>query len=89
MAYVGERLYDEFIRKNMANLASRVKVREIVPYLACLTNTDRVNYAIHCTKHAFKLCVLKCCLLDKIFSNKIILMVLTITLTGVAGGDRG
>ncbi|KAM9477860.1 mitochondrial antiviral-signaling protein isoform 2-T2 [Clarias gariepinus] len=41
MAYVGERLYDEFIRKNMANLASRVKVREIVPYLACLTNTDR------------------------------------------------
>lgn len=58
MAYAEDRLYNEVIRKKMGDLASKVKVREIVSYLQCLTLSDRVMYATHCTNDAFKLCVL-------------------------------
>lgn len=41
MAYTADRLYNEVIRKEMAVLSSKVKVRDIVGYLPCLTITDR------------------------------------------------
>ncbi|XP_051504797.1 mitochondrial antiviral-signaling protein-like [Myxocyprinus asiaticus] len=41
MTYTSERLYNEVIRRNLAHLASTVRVREILPHLPCLTLTDR------------------------------------------------
>ncbi|XP_036429848.1 mitochondrial antiviral-signaling protein [Colossoma macropomum] len=41
MTYASDKLYNEVIKRMMARLASLVKVREIIPYLPCLTLTDR------------------------------------------------
>ncbi|XP_060728252.1 mitochondrial antiviral-signaling protein [Tachysurus vachellii] len=41
MAYACDKLYDEVIRKMMADLSTKVKVREIIVYLPCLTISDR------------------------------------------------
>lgn len=41
MAYAGDRLYKEVIRKMMGDLATKVRVREIIAYLPCLTLSDR------------------------------------------------
>ncbi|TSW48770.1 Pantothenate kinase 3 [Bagarius yarrelli] len=41
MAFAADKLFNEVIRKEMAVLASKVKVRDIVAYLPCLTITDR------------------------------------------------
>lgn len=67
MAYACDKLYDEVIRKMMADLSTKVKVREIIVYLPCLTISDRVIYAKHCTKHTLTLCVLIGCLFIKRF----------------------
>lgn len=41
MAYAGDRLYKEVIRKMMGDLATKVRVIEIIAYLPCLTLSDR------------------------------------------------
>ncbi|KAB5581842.1 hypothetical protein PHYPO_G00180250 [Pangasianodon hypophthalmus] len=41
MAYAGDRLYNEVIRRKMGDLASKVRAREIIAYLPCLTLSDR------------------------------------------------
>ncbi|KAG7334181.1 hypothetical protein KOW79_002588 [Hemibagrus wyckioides] len=41
MAYACDKLYNEVIRKMMAELATNVKVREIIVHLPCLTISDR------------------------------------------------
>lgn len=42
MAYAGDRMYNEVIRKKMADLATKVKAKEIIAHLPCLTISDRV-----------------------------------------------
>lgn len=66
MAYACDKLYNEVIRRMMAELARNVKVREIIVHLPCLTISDRVIYTKHLTKHTITLCVLKSCLFFKI-----------------------
>ncbi|XP_055027228.2 mitochondrial antiviral-signaling protein [Misgurnus anguillicaudatus] len=41
MTYASDRLYNEVIRKKLAQYASLIKVKEILPHLPCLTLTDR------------------------------------------------
>ncbi|KAG5848396.1 hypothetical protein ANANG_G00098020 [Anguilla anguilla] len=41
MTYASEQLFNRYLRPKMAAIASRVKAREIVPHLPCLTQTDR------------------------------------------------
>ncbi|MCJ8730697.1 hypothetical protein PDJAM_G00187390 [Pangasius djambal] len=41
MAYAGDRMYNEVIRRKMGDLASKVRVREIIAHLPCLTLSDR------------------------------------------------
>ncbi|XP_012682261.2 mitochondrial antiviral-signaling protein [Clupea harengus] len=41
MPYASDKLYKVYVRKNMARFATLVKVREILPHLCCLTQTDR------------------------------------------------
>ncbi|KAG5265481.1 hypothetical protein AALO_G00242970 [Alosa alosa] len=41
MPYASDKLYKEYVRRNMARFATQVKVREILPHLSCLTQTDR------------------------------------------------
>lgn len=41
MTYASDRLYNEVIRKKLAVYASRIKVKEILPHLPCLTLTDK------------------------------------------------
>ncbi|KAL2098769.1 hypothetical protein ACEWY4_005249 [Coilia grayii] len=41
MPYASDKLYKDYIRKNMARFATQVKVREILPHLSCLTQSDR------------------------------------------------
>ncbi|XP_072533942.1 mitochondrial antiviral-signaling protein isoform X2 [Salminus brasiliensis] len=41
MTFASDKLYNDVIKKMLAQLASKVKVREIVPHLPCLTLTDR------------------------------------------------
>ncbi|KAJ8271815.1 hypothetical protein COCON_G00106740 [Conger conger] len=41
MSFASDRLYDGYIRRNMGTLVSKVKVREIMPHLSCLTPSDR------------------------------------------------
>ncbi|XP_007569591.1 mitochondrial antiviral-signaling protein [Poecilia formosa] len=43
MSFARDRLYNGYLRQNMPAIVSRVKVREIVPYLPCLTSHDREN----------------------------------------------
>ncbi|CAL8283593.1 unnamed protein product [Lota lota] len=41
MSFASEKLFDGYMRTNMPGFASKVKVREIVPHLPCLTLSDR------------------------------------------------
>lgn len=41
MTFASDRLYNDMIRRNLAVYATVVKVREILPYLPCLTLTDK------------------------------------------------
>ncbi|KAM8833710.1 uncharacterized protein ACB058_017573 [Synchiropus picturatus] len=41
MSYADDQLYDGYVRRNLAKLATKVKVREILPHLPCLTAHDR------------------------------------------------
>ncbi|KAJ8335765.1 hypothetical protein SKAU_G00391070 [Synaphobranchus kaupii] len=41
MTYASDRLYDGYLRRNMATFVSTVKVTEIIPHLPCLTQSDR------------------------------------------------
>ncbi|XP_043998811.1 mitochondrial antiviral-signaling protein [Gambusia affinis] len=43
MSYASDKLNDGYLRQNMPTIVSKVKVREIVPYLPCLTAHDREN----------------------------------------------
>ncbi|KAM9355116.1 mitochondrial antiviral-signaling protein [Pholidichthys leucotaenia] len=41
MSYASDKLYNGYIRTNMTAIVSKVKVREIMPHLPCLTAHDR------------------------------------------------
>ncbi|XP_071385704.1 mitochondrial antiviral-signaling protein isoform X2 [Centroberyx affinis] len=41
MAFARDKLYNGYLRKKMALIATNVKAREIVPHLPCLTTSDR------------------------------------------------
>uniref|UniRef100_UPI003AB0D643 mitochondrial antiviral-signaling protein isoform X1 n=2 Tax=Centroberyx gerrardi TaxID=166262 RepID=UPI003AB0D643 len=41
MAFARDKLYNGYLRRKMALIASNVKAREIVPHLPCLTTSDR------------------------------------------------
>ncbi|XP_067099812.1 mitochondrial antiviral-signaling protein isoform X1 [Osmerus mordax] len=41
MSFAGDKLYNDYIRKNMGTFNSTVKVTEIMPHLPCLTQSDR------------------------------------------------
>ncbi|KAL0177670.1 hypothetical protein M9458_026564, partial [Cirrhinus mrigala] len=41
MSYIRDQFYNEAIRPNLARFSSVVKVKEILPYLPCLTLSDR------------------------------------------------
>ncbi|XP_041669477.1 mitochondrial antiviral-signaling protein isoform X1 [Cheilinus undulatus] len=41
MAYARDKLYKGYLRRNMPTIVSKVKVREILPHLPCLTDHDR------------------------------------------------
>ncbi|KAA0717723.1 hypothetical protein E1301_Tti020854 [Triplophysa tibetana] len=41
MTYASDRLYDEVIRRNLGLYTEKVKASEILPFLPCLTITDR------------------------------------------------
>uniref|UniRef100_UPI0037E95930 mitochondrial antiviral-signaling protein isoform X2 n=1 Tax=Semicossyphus pulcher TaxID=241346 RepID=UPI0037E95930 len=43
MSFAREKLYNGYLRRNMPTIVSRVKVREIIPHLPCLTDHDREN----------------------------------------------
>lgn len=43
MTFASEQLYKGYLRRNMPTIVSKVKVREIVPHLLCLTDHDRVG----------------------------------------------
>lgn len=43
MTFASEQLYKGYLRRNMPTIVSKVKVREIVPHLPCLTDHDRVG----------------------------------------------
>ncbi|XP_070698168.1 mitochondrial antiviral-signaling protein [Pempheris klunzingeri] len=43
MSFANDQLFKGYLRRNMATIASTVKVREIVPHLPCLTDHDREN----------------------------------------------
>lgn len=47
MTFASEKLYSGYLRRNMPTIVSRVKVREIIPYLSCLTDHDRVSFIRH------------------------------------------
>lgn len=44
MAFASDKLYQGYLRRKMPTIVSRVKVREIIPYLPCLTDHDRVGF---------------------------------------------
>lgn len=46
MSFASEKLYNGYLRKNLAIIVSRVNVREIVVHLPCLTLHDRVNVSL-------------------------------------------
>ncbi|XP_056446817.1 mitochondrial antiviral-signaling protein isoform X2 [Gadus chalcogrammus] len=41
MSFVSDQLYNGYIRTHMSEIVSKVKVREIIPHLPCLTLSDR------------------------------------------------
>ncbi|XP_036928175.1 mitochondrial antiviral-signaling protein isoform X2 [Acanthopagrus latus] len=41
MSYASDKLYREYLIRNMPTIVTKVKAREIVPYLPCLTDHDR------------------------------------------------
>ncbi|KAM4624889.1 mitochondrial antiviral-signaling protein [Polymixia lowei] len=41
MSYIGDKLYNNYIRKNLAVIASNVRMQEIIAHLSCLTQSDR------------------------------------------------
>lgn len=43
MSFASEKLYDGYLRRNMPTIVSKVKVREIIVHLPCLTTHDREN----------------------------------------------
>ncbi|KAM9341586.1 mitochondrial antiviral-signaling protein [Symphorus nematophorus] len=43
MSFASDKLYKGYLRRNMPTIASKVKVREIVPHLPCLTDHDKEN----------------------------------------------
>ncbi|KAM8914319.1 LOW QUALITY PROTEIN: mitochondrial antiviral-signaling protein [Spinachia spinachia] len=43
MSFVSDRLYNGYLRRNMSTIVSKVKVREIMIHLPCLTPHDREN----------------------------------------------
>ncbi|XP_029317161.1 mitochondrial antiviral-signaling protein [Cottoperca gobio] len=43
MSFASEKLYNGYLRRNMPTIVSRVKVREIMIHLPCLTPHDREN----------------------------------------------
>lgn len=44
MSYASDKLYREYLIKNMPTIVTKVKARQIVPYLPCLTDYDRVSF---------------------------------------------
>lgn len=44
MTFASDKLYNGYLRRNMPTIVSKVKVREIIPYLPCLTDHDRVGF---------------------------------------------
>lgn len=44
MSFASDKLYDGYIRRNMAIIVSKVKPREIMMHLPCLTAYDRVCF---------------------------------------------
>ena len=44
MSYASDKLYREYLIRNMPTIVTKVKAREIVPYLPCLTDHDRVSF---------------------------------------------
>lgn len=44
MAFASDKLYQGYLRVRMPSIVSRVKVREIIPHLPCLTDHDRVGF---------------------------------------------
>lgn len=43
MTFASEQLYKGYLRRNMPTIVTKVKVREVVPHLPCLTDHDRVG----------------------------------------------
>uniref|UniRef100_A0A3B3BTK2 Mitochondrial antiviral-signaling protein n=1 Tax=Oryzias melastigma TaxID=30732 RepID=A0A3B3BTK2_ORYME len=43
MSFTSDQLYNIYIRRNLPTIASRVKVREVIVHLPCLTSHDREN----------------------------------------------
>ncbi|KAM4723636.1 LOW QUALITY PROTEIN: mitochondrial antiviral-signaling protein [Anableps anableps] len=43
MSFANDKLYNGYLRRNMPTIVTKVKVREIMPYLPCLTTHDREN----------------------------------------------
>lgn len=44
MSYASDKLYNGYLRRNMPTIVSKVKVREIIVHLPCLTAHDRVSF---------------------------------------------
>lgn len=53
MSFASDKLYDGYLRLNMPTIVTNVKVRQIVPYLPCLTAHDRVSLIIHYVEWSF------------------------------------
>ncbi|GAA6224877.1 mitochondrial antiviral-signaling protein [Lates japonicus] len=43
MSFASDKLYNGYLRRNMPMIVTKVKVKEIMPYLPCLTIHDREN----------------------------------------------
>ncbi|MBN3320054.1 MAVS protein, partial [Atractosteus spatula] len=41
MTLAGDKLYNDYLRRNMARYVSKVKVMNILPHLSCLTDSDK------------------------------------------------
>lgn len=57
MTFASDKLYKGYLRRNMPTIVSKVKVREIVPHLPCLTDHDRVGFnkcsCVQCMCHYY------------------------------------
>lgn len=68
MMFASEQLYKGYLRRNMPTIVTKVKVREIIPHLPCLTDHDRVSipsnyHTEHCTSLSDKSVGLLCLVL--------------------------